>query len=47
MLASIIFTMAMVNRKGMVIAPENSDSQESNIYLNFLALGISSFAAAI
>ena len=31
MLASIIFTMAIVNRKAMVIAPECSDSQESNI----------------
>ena len=47
MLASIILNMAIVNKKAMVIAPESSDSQESNINLNFLALGISSFAAAI
>ena len=31
--------MAIVNKKAMVKAPESSDSQESNIYLNVLALG--------
>ena len=34
------FTMDIADRKAMVIAPESSDSQESNIYLNFLALGV-------
>ena len=47
MLDSFIFTMAIVNRKDMFIALEISDSQESNIYLNFLAMGISFFKTAI
>ena len=30
-MASFIFPMAIADRKAMVIAPESSDSQESNI----------------
>ena len=39
--------MAIVNRKSMFIVLESSDSQESNIYLDFLGMGISSFSPAI